>query len=125
MNIKPIHTEEDHAMALARLDEIFNAEPGSPEHDEADILITLVEVYESKNTDTSLPDPIEAIRFEMDQRGLTEGDMVPFLGQRSRVSEVLNKKRGLSINMIRRLHKGLKIPLECLFNEPEEEHVAA
>ena len=117
MHIKPIKTEADHRAALARIDELWEAEPNSPEGDELEVLVTLVDAYEETHFPIDVPDPIEAIRFRMEQQGLEDKDLIAFLGQRSRVTEVMNRKRGLSITMIRKLHDGLKIPLECLVKE--------
>ena len=117
MHIKPIKTEANHRAALARIDELWEAEPNTPEADELEVLVTLVDAYEEAHFPIDVPDPIEAIRFRMEQQGLEDKDLVAFLGQRSRVTEVMNRKRGLSITMIRKLHEGLKIPLECLVKE--------
>lgn len=117
MNIKPIKTQEDNRAALARISEIFDAEPNTPEGDELDVLATLVEAFEEANYPIAPPDPIEAIKFRMEQQGLEDKDLVPFLGQRSRVTEILNRQRSLSISMIRKLHKGLRIPLDSLVKE--------
>lgn len=103
MTVKPIKNESDHKMALARIEELFDAEPGTPEGDELEVLITLVDYYEEKTFPIALPDPVEAIKFRMEQQSLTNEDMVVYLGQRSRVSEVLGYKRKLSLNMIRNL----------------------
>jgi HTH-type transcriptional regulator/antitoxin HigA len=117
MNIKPIKTEEDNRAALARISEIFDAEPNTPEGDELDVLATLVEAFEEAHYPIAPPDPIEAIKFRMEQQGLEDRDLVPFLGQRSRVTEIMNRQRRLSISMIRKLHEGLKIPLDSLVKE--------
>ena len=117
MNIKPIKNDEDHRAALSRIEQLWDAEPNTPEGDELDVLATLVEVFEEAQFPIDLPDPIAAIRFRMEQQGLEDKDLVPFLGQRSRVTEVLNRQRRLSIAMIRKLNKGLSIPLECLVKE--------
>jgi len=117
MNIKPIKTEEDNREALARISEIFDAKPNTPEGDELDVLTTLVEVFEDAHYPIAPPDPIEAIKFRMEQQGLEDKDLVPFLGQRSRVTEILNRQRRLSISMIRKLHEGLRIPLDILVKE--------
>ena len=119
MNIKPIKTAEDHQRALARIDDLWDAEPNTEAADELDILVTLVEAYEEAKYKIDAPDPVEAIKFRMEQEGLRDSDLVPFLGQRSRVSEVLNRKRRLTLPMIRRLHSGLHIPLECLVMDYE------
>lgn len=117
MKIKPIKTEEDYRLALERVEELWEATPNSKEADELDILATLLEAFEEKNYPIEAPDPVEAIKFRMEQQGLQPLDLVPYLGQRSRVTEVLNRKRKLSINMIRNLHQGLKIPLESLIQD--------
>lgn len=114
MKIKPIKTETDYDTALAEIDKLWAAEPGTPKGDTLDILITLVEAYEREHYPISLPDPIEAIKFRMEQSGLTRKDLEPYIGSRARVSEVLNHKRDLSLNMIRQLHTHLQIPLESL-----------
>ena len=114
MNIKPIRTEEDLAAAFARLEQLWGAEIGSPEGDELEILALLIEKYEDEHYPMPPSDPIEAIKFLMEQQGLTPRDLEPFLGSSGRVSEVLNRKRKLSLAMIKRLHDGLKIPYESL-----------
>jgi HTH-type transcriptional regulator / antitoxin HigA len=114
MDIRPIKTRRDYQRALARVAELMDAKPGTPEGDELDVLATLVEAYEDKHFPIDTPDPVEAILFRMEQMGLTRKDLEPYLGSRHRVSEVLNRKRDLSLGMIRRLHKGLKIPLDNL-----------
>jgi len=117
MHIKPIKTAEDNQAALARIEQLWDAKPDTPEGDELAVLATLVEAYEEANYPIEAPDPIEAIKFRMEQEGLTDADLVPFLGHRSRVSEVLNRKRRLTIPMIRKLNQGLNIPLDCLVKE--------
>ncbi len=117
MNIQPIKNEESYELTLARVGELMNAVPDTPEGDELDILVTLIEAYEEKNYPIEAPDPIEAIRFRMEQYGMSNSDLVQYLGSTGRVSEILNYKRGLSITMIRNLNSGLQIPLESLFNE--------
>ena len=114
MNIKPIKTEENYQQALERIETLWGAEQDTPEGDELDILITLVSAYEDKHYPISPPDPIEAIKYEMECKGLTRKDLQPILGERGRVSEILNGKRQLTLGMIRKLHKQLKIPLESL-----------
>jgi HTH-type transcriptional regulator/antitoxin HigA len=114
MDIQPIRTKADHDAALERIAELMSAEAGTHEGDELDILATLVEVYEQKNFPIAPADPIEAINFRIEQLGLERKDLEPYLGSRHRVSEVLNRRRGLSLEMIRRLHEGLKIPLDVL-----------
>ena len=118
MNIHPIKTEADHARALARISELMSAKPGTAEGDELDILATLVEAYEQRHFPIEPADPVAAILFRMEQLGLERKDLEPFLGSRHRVSEILNRRRGLSVEMIRRLHDGLQIPLEALISRP-------
>ncbi len=117
MNIRPIRTEKDYDAALARIEQIWEAEPGTPESDELDVLSLLVEAYEAEHHPIPPPDPIEAIKFRMEQMGLSRKDLEPFIGHRGRVTEVLNRKRGLSIDMIRRLNQGLGIPADVLIAE--------
>ncbi len=114
MEIKPIKTEEDYHAALKEIDHLLQASPGTPEGDRLDVLTTLVEAYEDRHYKIPLPDPIEAIIYHLESRGLTRRDLEPYLGSRSRVSEVLNRKRALNIDMIRKLHAGLYIPAEVL-----------
>jgi len=117
MQIKPIKTAEDNQTALARIDQLWDAEPNTPEGDELEVLATLVEAFEEANYPIDIPDPIEAIRFRMEQQGLEDKDLLPFLGTRSRVTEVLKRQRRLTLNMIRKLNEGLKIPLDCLVKD--------
>jgi HTH-type transcriptional regulator/antitoxin HigA len=119
MQPRLIKTEADHAAALARIEELFAAAPGTPEGDELDLLVTLVELYEEKAYPIDLPDPIAAIRFRMEQKGLKAKDLIPYIGSGPKVSEVLAGKRSLSLNMIRKLAAGLGIPPEALLREPE------
>ncbi|WP_029406657.1 type II toxin-antitoxin system HigA family antitoxin [Thiomicrorhabdus sp. Milos-T2] len=117
MHIKPIRTNQDHQNALNRIDALFDAEHNTPEGDELEVLVELIHAYEEVHFPIETPDPIEAIKFRMEQQGMTDADLVPYLGQRSRVSEVLNRKRRLSLQMIRKLHSGLNIPIEALITE--------
>ena len=110
-------TEEDYRATLERLEEIFQAPENTPEGDEAELLSVLIEKYEDENYPISAPDPIEAIKFRMEQTGMSKKELADIIGYRSRVSEILNKKRKLSIDMIRNLHRKLKIPYEVLLNE--------
>ena len=119
--IKPIRTEEDHRLALERIDKIFDAEEGTPEGDELEVLVDLVMFYESKTVDIGFPDPISAIKFRMDQAGLTQRDLMPFIGSRSKVSEVLSGKRDLTLSMARALHQNLGIPADVLLQKPGAE----
>ncbi len=114
MNIKPIHNDEDLQRTFERLEMIFQAEEGSPEADEMEVLVTLIEAYENKHYAIAPPDPIDAIRFRMEQQALTPRDLEPFIGSCGRVSEILNRKRSLSLRMIKQLHEGLNIPYESL-----------
>lgn len=117
MQARLIKTETDHALALTRISELFNAEPGTPEGDELDLLITLVELYEEKTYPIDLPDSIAAIRFRMEQKGLKAKDLIPYIGSGPKVSEVLAGKRSLSLNMIRNLAAGLGIPADVLLRK--------
>lgn len=114
MDIRPIKTEQDYDSAMGRIEELWGAKRDTLEGDEFDLLVTLVESYEMKNYPIAPPDPIDAIKFRMEQMGMTKADMVQYLGSQSRVSEVLNRKRGLTLGMIKSLYKGLKIPAEIL-----------
>jgi len=114
MDIHPIKTEGDYDNTLLRIDELMDAQPGTGEGAELDVLVTLVEAYEENHFSFEAPDPVEAILFRMDQLGIDRKALEPFLGGRSRVSEVLNRKRNLSITQIRKLHDGLNIPYENL-----------
>ena len=117
MKPKLVKNEADYKATLARIEEIFNAKLGSPEGDELDLLVTLVELYEEKAYRINLPDPITAIRFRMEQQGLKAKDLVPYIGSAPKVSEVLSGKRRLSLTMIRNLVNGLGIPAEVLLQE--------
>jgi HTH-type transcriptional regulator/antitoxin HigA len=113
-----IKNEEDHEKALSRIEQLMDAKPGTAEMDELELLTALVEMYEERHFPISWPDPIDAIKFRMDQLGLSQKDLVPFIGNKSKVSEVLNGKRPLTLAMMRGLHKGLGIPAEVLLAEP-------
>ena len=112
--IKPIRTEADYEAALAEVERLWGARSGTPEGDRLDVLATLIDVYESEHQPMDPPDPIEAIKFRMEQEGLSRKDLEGILGSRTRIAEVLNRRRGLSINMIRRLHDKLGISAEVL-----------
>lgn len=114
MNLKPIKTENDYNLALERLEDIFDARKGTKEGDELEILGILIEKYENENFPIEMPDPIEAIKFRMEQLGYTQNDLANVIGLKSRASEILNKKRKLSIEMIRKLSSILHIPSEVL-----------
>lgn len=124
IEIKPIHTEADYEATLAEIELLFEAVPGTPEGDRLEILTTLVETYEEKHYPIPLPDPVEAILYYLESRGLSRRDLESYLGSRARVSEVLNRKRPLSLAMIRRLHSGLKIPAEVLIQPYEHKQAA-
>ena len=114
MEIRPIKTEQDYDTALAEIEALWGADADTPDGDKLDVLITLVEAYESKHHPIAPPDPVEAILFRMDQAGLKRKDLEPFIGHSGRVSVVLNHKRPLTLEMIRKLWRGLHIPLESL-----------
>lgn len=114
MTLKPIKTKKDYSQALERLEMIFDAKKGSAEGDELEVLAILIEKYEEEHFPIGLPDPIEAIKFRMEQLGYSQGDLAKIVGLKSRASEILNKKRKLSLDMIRQLHDKLKIPTDVL-----------
>ncbi len=117
MDIKAIKSEEDYDRALARLETIFHAETDTPEGDEAEVLSILIEKYEDEHYPIGMPDPIEAIKFRMEQMGMKQKDLAEVVGFTSRVSEILNKKRKLTLNMIRKLSATLQIPTEVLVQD--------
>jgi HTH-type transcriptional regulator / antitoxin HigA len=112
--LRPIRSEADYEAALKEVERLWGAKSGTPEGDRLDVLATLIDAYEAQNFPIDPPDPIEAILFRMEQQGLTRKDLEPILGARNRVSEVLNRKRGLSLEMIRKLHTRLGISAEVL-----------
>lgn len=114
MTLKPIKTKKDYQDSLVRLDKIFDAKPGSPEGDELEILGILVDNYEKIHYPIDFPDPIEAIKFRMEQLGYSQSDLATIIGLKSRASEILSKKRKLTLDMIRNLHDALNIPTEVL-----------
>ncbi len=118
MEIQPVRTEEDYDAALEEIERLWGAPEGTPDGDRLDVLMVLVENYESKHHPIDPPDPIAAIEFRMEQMNLTRKDLEPLIGSRGRVSEVFNRRRSLSLPMIRRLHQTLHIPLESLVHEP-------
>ena len=120
MDIKPIKTDADYRAALTEIESLMVAEADTPEGERLDVLVTLVEAYERKHFPLDLPDPVEAIKFRMDQMGLTPKDLEPMIGRLNRVYEVLNHKRPLTLKMIWKLHRGLGIPAESLIKQPEE-----
>lgn len=114
MEIRPIRTEADYETALKEIEQLMNSGPGTPGADRLEVLTTLVEAYEERHYPIPAPDPVEAIRYYMESRGLSQKDLEPFIGDRAKVKEVLSRKRRLSMAMIRRLHKGLGISAEIL-----------
>jgi HTH-type transcriptional regulator/antitoxin HigA len=118
MQPKVIKTEAEYEAALARVAELMDAQPGSPDEQELELFALLVEQYEQAHFPIAPPDPVEAILFRMEQEGLTRKDLTAYIGSPSKVSEVLNRKRPLSLSMIRALHKGLGIPADILVQEP-------
>ncbi len=120
MDIRPIHTEADHKLALKEISALMVADPdlGTPDGDRLDILTTLVQAYEAKLFPISAPDPVEAIKFRMEQSDLSVKDLEPLIGKSNRVYEVLNRKRPLTLTMIRKLHQGLGIPAQVLIAKP-------
>lgn len=127
MEIRPIHTEMDYQVALREVSAYFDnePEPGTPEGDRFEVLITLLEAYEAKHYPVDLPDPVEAIKFRMEQSGLEPKDLQPMIGRLNRVYEVLNRKRPLTLNMIWKLHQQLGIPAESLIRPANKLHTAA
>lgn len=116
MNIKPIKNKTDYNNALEQIDKLWNAKPNTPKGDKLEILVTLVEAYEKKHYNIAPPDPIEAIKFRMEQMGLTQSDLAQAMGGKNRVSEILNGKRNLTLKMARELHKRFNIPAESLLS---------
>ena len=115
MEIKPIRSEADYQTALKEIEKLIESQPGTPEGDRMDVLVTLVEAYEAKHFPIPEPDdPVQVLEYYMESRGLSRSDLIAYLGSKERVSEVLNRKRGLSLFMIRRLHTGLGIPADLL-----------
>lgn len=119
MDIRPIRTRQDYQAALREVETLMTARPGTPEGDRLDVLVTLLEAYEARHYPLDLPDPVEAIKFEMERRNLGVKDLAPMIGKPNRVYEVLNRKRPLTLPMIRRLHQHLGIPVESLIREME------
>lgn len=117
MEIKPIKSEADYRQTLAEIETLMTAAPDTPEGERLDVLVTLVEAYEAKHFPLDLPDPVEAIRYAMEQKGLSVRDLEPMIGRSNRVYEVLNRKRPLTLKMVWRLHKGLGIPAESLIRQ--------
>ncbi|GAA4488670.1 helix-turn-helix domain-containing protein [Gluconacetobacter asukensis] len=123
-DLKPIRNEADYDAALEEVGRLWGAKSGTPDGDKLDVLATLIDAYEVKHHPIDPPDPVEAIRFRMEQQGLTRKDLEPMIGPRNRVADVLNRKRGLSIDMIRQLHDGLGISAEVLIRPSRMDKVA-
>ncbi len=118
MEIKPIRTEADYQAALKEIEKLMEAQPGTPKGDRLEVLVTLVEAYEAKHYPIPEPnDPVSVLEYYMESRGLSRSDLIPYLGSKERVSEVLSRKRGLSLEMIRRLHAGLGIPADLVMGK--------
>jgi HTH-type transcriptional regulator/antitoxin HigA len=122
--IKPIRSDDDHAAAMVELEKLWGAKTGTPDGDRLEVLITLIDEYETKRWPFDAPDPIAAIEFRMEQLGLTRKDLEPMIGSRARVAEIMNRKRGLSIEMIRKLHAQLGIPADVLIKPTKREEAA-
>ena len=122
--LKPIRTKADHEKALAEVERLWGAKSGTPKGDRLDVLATLIDTYEAEHYPMDPPDPVEAIKFRMEQQGLSRKDLEPLIGTRTRVAEVLNRKRSLSIGMIRRLHACLGISAEVLIRPSRTEKAA-
>ena len=118
MRVKPIHTEHDYRETLHRIETLMDAEANTPDGDLLDVLVTLVEAYERRTYPMEMPDPVEAIKFYMEQNGMTPKDLQPMIGRLNRVYEVLNYTRPLTLPMIHKLHEELGIPAESLIKEP-------
>ena len=124
MEIRPIKTKADYRAALKEIETLMPARPNTSAGERLDVLVTLIEAYEAKHYRLDLPDPVEAIKFRMEQSGLTPKDLVPMIGQINRVYEVLNRKRPLTLQMIRRLHGELGIPAESLIKQSDARRAA-
>jgi HTH-type transcriptional regulator/antitoxin HigA len=119
MDIKPIRSEADYRSTLKDIEKLVESQPGTPEGDRMDVLVTLVEAYEAKFFPIPEPDdPVQVLEYYMESRGLSRTDLIAYLGSKERVSEILNRKRRLSLEMIRRLHTGLGIPADLLMGKP-------
>jgi HTH-type transcriptional regulator/antitoxin HigA len=118
MEIEPIRSEGDYEVALKEIEKLLESQPGTPEGDRMEVLVTLVEAYEAKHFPIPEPnDPVDVLEYYMESRGLSRSDLIAYLGGKERVSEVLNRKRGLSLAMIRRLHNGLGIPFDLIMGK--------
>ena len=124
MNIRPIRNEQDHAHAMAQIEALWGADDGSPEAELLEVLVTLVDVYEAAHHPIDPPEPVAAIKFRMEQENLTRRDLEPMIGGRSRVSEILNGKRPLTLRMIRRLRAGLGLSADVLIGRLDDDAAA-
>lgn len=122
--LKPIRTKADYKSAMAEVERLWGAKSGTAKGDRLDVLVTLIETYEARHFPMDPPDPIEAIQFRMEQQGLSRKDLEPMIGSRARVAEVMNRKRSLSIDMIRRLHEQLGISAEVLIRPTRADEAA-
>ena len=122
--LKPIRTKADYKRALSEVERLWGAKSGTPKGDRLDVLATLIDAYETRHYPMDPPDPIEAIQFRIEQQGLSRKDLEPLIGTRARVAEVMNRKRNLSIEMIRRLHEQLGISAEVLIRPTREDQAA-
>ena len=125
MNIRPIKTEADYQAALKEIESLFDAAPNTPQGDQLEVLTTLVQAYEEQHYPIPEPDPVEAVIYHMESRGLTRKDLEPYIGNRARVSEILNRKRSLTLRMIQRLHSELGVPAEVLLKPYQIQKVKA
>jgi HTH-type transcriptional regulator/antitoxin HigA len=124
MTIHPIRTEADHAAALARIEALWDARPGTPEHDEIEILAVLISDYEDQRWPILPPDPVDAIRFHMEQNGLKQKDLASVIGSSSRASEIINRRRVLTVEMIKAIHRTWGVPLESLIGADAADRAA-
>ncbi len=124
MEIKPIRTAKDYRASLREIEKLMGAGPNTAEGERLDVLVTLIEAYETKHYPMDLPDPVEAIKYAMEQKGLKVKDLEKMIGRSNRVYEILNRKRPLTLRMIWQLHRGLGIPAESLICQPEERKTA-
>ena len=125
MNIRPIKTVADYQVALSEIENLFDATPNTPRGDQLEVLTTLVEAYEEQHFAIPAPDPIEAVLYHMESRGLTRKDLELYIGHRARVSEILNRKRPLTLRMIQRLHSELGVPAEVLLKPYQLQNIKA
>ncbi len=124
MDIKPIKTKADYRVALKKIEALMHAKPRTPQGDRLEVLVTLVEAYDAKHYPLDLPDPVEAIKYTMESKGLSVKDLEPMIGRSNRVYEILSRKRPLTLKMIWALHKGLGIPAECLIRQSKHARAA-